>query len=128
VFEDGWTGPLLTLTYGPGPKGRVAEIDMSAPSCLPVPRISIGLKKGPFASRRWVLERGGRRVVRIPLPAGQGQQLLDVKPAFRPSESGLGPDERLLGCFCQNARIVHDNGTEKPLLRQGPPMAAAKVS
>lgn len=128
VFEDGWTGPLMTLTYGPGRGGRVAEIELAAPAFLPAPRTSIGLKNGRLSSKRWLLRRGGREVLRLPLPTCQGQVVLEVAPAFRPSETGLGPDTRLLGCVCQDARIVHDDGTEKLLLRTVPALATARVS
>jgi glycosyltransferase involved in cell wall biosynthesis len=115
IFEDGWIGPEMIATYGPGCSGQKLELRVKAPRWVPVSRLKVKIRDGKRILQKLSIERGKELTIRQPLSAEGGQVTLTVRPTFRPSECGLNEDTRALGLRCYGCSIISP-GEEKTSL------------
>ncbi|MFX0199899.1 MAG: glycosyltransferase family 4 protein, partial [Candidatus Hodarchaeota archaeon] len=116
VYDDGWIGEEMVITYSTGPKSRVLESRLEAPSWLPAGRIKLKLRTGDGNLREWQIRRGKEVIIRHPLPEHQGFLILSVAPTFRPSECEMGGDSRSLGIICRGCWLISPEQERKSLL------------
>lgn len=103
LFPDGWMGERAWIVPGGG--HRACELDVHAPYWLRAREVRLSAHRlGGEAVGEWSVRRGTRAAVRIPLDGARVR--LRLSPVFRPSEQGLGADERLLACQCEGFRLV----------------------
>ncbi|MFP4088305.1 MAG: glycosyltransferase [Desulfobacteraceae bacterium] len=119
IYEDGWVGEELRIHFGGGPPDRVLEIRAGAPPWLPSTAVKLKLKAGGRIVKRATVRRGREIAIRRSLPEGPGHFTLTVAPTFRPSECGIGDDDRVLGVKCEKCRIVHPDLSRITLVEGG---------
>ena len=117
VFQDGWTGEEMIITYGPGQKSRVLELQVSAPPWLPTGRVKLKLQDGYKTLQKLSIRRGREMTITQPLPEEQGRFSLTVAPIFRPSECEIGEDNRALGVRCHGCWVLTHDRERKSLLK-----------
>ncbi len=117
VFQDGWTGEEMIITYGPGQKNRILELQVSAPPWLPTGRVKLKLENDYKTLQKVSIRRGKEITITQPLPEEQGRFTLTVAPTFRPSECEIGEDNRTLGVLCHGCWIFADSQEKSSLLR-----------
>jgi hypothetical protein len=119
VFEDGWTGEEVSVTFGAGPdEGRRIDITLAAPPDLPGGRRRVAAVKGGRTGFKVVLARGDTQVLSVPVSGAPGEISLVVSPTFQPAECGMGPDTRRLGLQCRACDLI-EPGSEKIRLWKG---------
>jgi glycosyltransferase involved in cell wall biosynthesis len=104
VFQDGWIGNEMIITYGQGPKNRALELGISAPPWLPAGRVKLTLRDDYKTLQQLSIRRGTEITIDQPLPQEQGRFTLTVAPTFRPK---TGDDDRALGVKCQGCWLIH---------------------
>jgi hypothetical protein len=117
IFEDGWIGEELIITYGSGPKNRVLELHVSAPPWLPAGRVKLKLRDDHKTLQKLSIRRGREITIDQHLPEEQGRFTLTVAPTFRPSECEIGEDNRALGVRCHGCWIFTHGKEKRSLLR-----------
>jgi len=118
VFQDGWTGEKMIITYGPGIKSRVLELQVSAPPWLPTGRVKLKLQDGYNTLQKLSIRRGRKMTITQSLPEEQGHFTLTMAPTFRPSECEIGEDNRALGVRCHGCWIVTFREEKASLLKR----------
>ena len=119
MFQDGWIGDELMITFGEGPKNRSIEIRLSAPPWLPVNRVKLKLWDGGKIVQRLRIRRGGEITMTQPLPEEKGCFTLTVASTFRPSECKIGEDNRALGVKCDGCWLIHPDREKTSLMKIG---------
>lgn len=119
VFQDGWIGNEMSITYGQGPKNRVLELAISAPPWLPAGRVKLTLRDDYKTLQKLSIRRGAEITIEQPLPEEHGRFTLIVAPTFRPSECGIGDDNRALGVKCQGCWLIHPDQGRTSLMKAG---------
>ena len=119
IFQDGWIGEEMIIGFSPGPKNRVLELSVSAPSWLPAGRVKLKLRDDFKIVQRLSVRRGKEITISQPLPEDQGRFILTVAPTFRPSECEIGDDNRTLGIKCQGCWFIHPDQTRTSLMKGG---------
>ena len=103
VFQDGWTGPCVTVVYGPGAAPRRLTVTLRAPEWHPAAEVAIRVNSGtatPGGEVHRIL-RGQRHTIALDLPEHSGNLELLCSPTFQPG----GADPRQLGCLLESAVI-----------------------
>jgi hypothetical protein len=119
VFEDGWTGEEVSVTFGAGPEeGRRIDITLAAPADIPGGRRRIAAVMGGRRVFKARLARGETRVFSVPISGAPGEIALWISPTFQPAECGMGPDNRRLGLQCRTCDLIAP-GSEKISLWKG---------
>jgi len=99
VFPDGWTGPRVTVVFGPGPEGTP---EGPAPRRLTLtlrsPDRKVSIRVGGQVHR---IARGRHQTITLDLPGEAGAMELQCSPTFQPG----GADPRRLGCLLESAAI-----------------------
>jgi len=116
AFHDGWLGQEAVITYGPGPKGRVLEISLEAPGWLPVSRIRVSIRGMAGRPVRSGVKRGTVEAFRVPLTEMSGRIYLSLRPTCKPSENGLGADERDLSAKIRGCHLLFPEGNRISLM------------
>ena len=119
IFQDGWIGEEMMITFGPGPKNRAIRICVSAPPWLPAARVKLKLRDGDRIVQRLSIRRGREITISQPLPEEKGCFTLTVAPTFRPSECKIGEDNRVLGVKCQGCWLIHPDQEKTSLMKAG---------
>jgi len=119
MFQDGWIGEEMTISFGEGPRNRSIEIRLSAPPWLPVNRVKLKLRYGGKIVQRLRIRRGGEIALSQPLPQEQGCFTLTVASTFRPSECKIGEDNRALGVKCDGCWLIHPDRERTSLMKIG---------
>jgi len=107
IYDDKWTYPEIIVAFKAGPRKRLVEFHLEAPSHIPSSNLKLYLRTadGPIQEHR--LERGDDIVIRQKLPKGPGYLTVWISPVFRPSEMMNGSsDRRLLGCLCHGCWLI----------------------
>jgi glycosyltransferase involved in cell wall biosynthesis len=105
MFPDGWMGGRAWVVPGTG--HRACELSLYAAPWLRTRGVTVTAHRaGGQAAGEWRIARGARATVSIPLDGEKERVQLRLAPIFRPSEHGLGPDQRLLSCQCEGFRLV----------------------
>jgi glycosyltransferase involved in cell wall biosynthesis len=107
VFQDGWIGNEMIITYGQGPKNRALKLGISAPPWLPAGRVKLTLRDDYKTLQKLSIRRGTEITIDQLLPEEQGRFTLTVAPTFQPSECKIGDDDRALGVKCQGCWLIH---------------------
>ena len=106
VFEDGWTGEEIVVTYGSGTGSRFLEVRLEVPIWLPFGRVIVRLVNKGRIFQKYKITRGEEVVIRQPLSEKGGCFSLLVTPTFVPCECDMGEDNRRLGIMCHGCWIV----------------------
>jgi len=106
VFEDGWTGEEIVVTYGPRTGRRFLELRLEAPTWLPSDSVKVKLLNKGRIFQKYKITRGEEVVIRQPLSEKGGYFSLLVTPTFVPCECDMGEDNRRLGIMCHGCWIV----------------------
>ena len=117
IFQDGWIGEEMMITFSPGSKNRALELRVSAPSWLPAARVKLKLRDDFKIVQRLRLHRGREVTIVQPLPKEQGRFTLTVAPTFRPSECKIGEDNRALGVKCEGCWLIHPDRERTSLMK-----------
>ena len=111
VFQDGWTGPCVTVVYGPGAAPRRLTVTLRAPEWHPAAEVAIRVNSGmaptPGGEIHRIL-RGQRHTIALDLPEQSGNLELLCSPTFQPG----GADARQLGCLLESAVIQGPESAE----------------
>jgi glycosyltransferase involved in cell wall biosynthesis len=118
VFPDGWTGPRLTVVFGPEPAPRRLAITLHAPEYLPTSEVDIRVTGCPSGPQTHRIPRGHRQTITLDLPGPAGSLELLCMPTFQPG----GQDLRQLGCLLESAVIL---GPQSP--PEGDPPVAREL-
>ena len=111
VFEDGWTGPCVTVVYGYGAAPRRLTVTLRAPEWMPAPEVTIRVQAGMAADpggEVYRIARGQTQTIALELPEHAGSLELLCAPTFQPG----GQDPRQLGCLLESAAIAGPEGAE----------------
>ena len=119
VFDDGWTNQEIVITYAPGPKNRILELRLEAPSWLPARQVKLKLRSGDGNLQKWNIRRGKELTIRHVLPEQQGHLTFSMAPTFRPSECDIGEDNRTLGVMCHECCLISHDQERMSLLKGG---------
>jgi len=119
IFQDGWIGEEMMISFGEGPRKRSIEIRLSAPPWLPVNRVKLKLRYGGKIVQRLRIRRGSEVVLSQPLPREQGRFTLTVASTFRPSECKIGEDNRALGVKCDGCWLAYPGRERTSLIKIG---------
>ncbi|HTS17796.1 MAG TPA: glycosyltransferase [Verrucomicrobiae bacterium] len=113
IYGDGWTQDRITIVYDSSNVSRYLELELRAPPWLPSPAVSVTITGGKDRRDHQTrqIRRGHSVVLRRALPEAGGRVEIRIDPCFQPSAVNLGPDTRLLGCFCDQCRIVSVDGS-----------------
>jgi glycosyltransferase involved in cell wall biosynthesis len=117
VFEDGWTGPCVTVVYGHGAAPRRLTVTLRAPEWMPSPEVTIRVHTGIVAEpggKVYRIPRGERQAIALDLPEHSGSLELLCSPTFQPG----GQDPRQLGCLLESAAILEGAEGERQLPRE----------
>jgi hypothetical protein len=117
VFDDGWTGEEVYVSYNAGGKNRFLQLRLEAPKFLPARRVKLELQSKNKIIQRWMINRGKEITIRLPLPEQEGHISLLVQPTFQPSAWNLGSDDRDLGVMCHEFSMIFPGEERKSLLR-----------
>ena len=99
VWEDGWAGERVTITFEPTAQPRHIELELYAPEWIPIERLVFHFAPGSNRQHDTeTLERGRRLLVKRTLYRGADRFEMVCDTLFQPSACGLGDDSRLLGC------------------------------
>ena len=107
LFPDGWLGARAWVV--PGVRhGEPASSTCTSASWLQARSVTVGARRaGGDAARRVARRRAGRGPPCASRCDGRPERVhLRLAPVFRPSEQGLGEDQRLLSCQCEGFRLV----------------------
>jgi glycosyltransferase involved in cell wall biosynthesis len=107
VFQDGWIGEEMTITYGEGPESRILKLNISAPSWLPNDRVKLKLRNDRKLLKKFNIQKGKDVTLDQPLPREGGYLTLTVTPTFQPSKCDIGEDNRTLGVRCDGCWVSH---------------------
>ena len=118
IFEDGWIGQDLWITYSANMDERILELRLEAPAWLPHRKITLQRENGASLSDKWTLSRGEMMTIRLSVPSEAGHIILNASPVFNPREHSISNDERLLSCLCHSCRIIYPNGSHKVLFKR----------
>jgi hypothetical protein len=116
VYDDGWTGDEIVITYIPGTMNRILELQLEAPSWLPANWVKLKLRGRDGVLKKLRLLRGKEVTIRHPLPEHQGYLTLSVAPTFQPSEYEMGEDNRNLGVICRGCWLISPEQVRTSLL------------
>lgn len=108
LYNDGWAGERLRITYEAGPEGRELDLRVAIPQ-LPHGKTKLTVcHDGGGETESYELEGDAVTVIRRPLSAGGGFIEIQVGPLFRPKDVFAGNgDERELGCMVRECQIVY---------------------
>jgi len=115
IFQDGWTSEQILFSFGPGPAGRLCDLQMEVPSWGLTEEVDLQIDGADFSSKKWIIHRGSTLTIQLPLPQEPLRFSMLVEPVFCPRDKGFGPDDRLLGCICHHCQIVYRDGSKKIL-------------
>lgn len=116
VFEDGWVGQDLTITYGADNAPRTLTVLLDAPRWLPHRKLTVGYHNQQGAPEQEHWRRGQPLTLQLPLDRQGGYIQLSITPAFRPADYGISNDQRWLSCRCRSCTISYADGSEKNLM------------
>lgn len=119
IFQDGWIGKEMMIGFGEGPRNRSIEIQLSAPSWLPVKRVKLKLQCGGKTVQRLHIRSGGGIVLNQSLPQEKCLFTLTVASTFSPSECKIGEDIRALGVKCHGCWLIHPDRKRMSLMKIG---------
>jgi glycosyltransferase involved in cell wall biosynthesis len=104
LFPDGWLGARASLVPGDG--RRACEIDLHVPWSVKARQVTVVASRRGESLGAWRIARGARATVPVPLHGRPDRVQLRLAPVFRPSDIGIGDDERLLSCRCEGLRLL----------------------
>jgi len=117
LFQDGWIGEELVITFGRSLKNRALELRVGAPPWLPAWRVRLTLTDDYKILQKLSVRRGKEIKISQPLPEKQGRLTLMVSPTFQPSECGIGDDNRALGIKCRGCWLIYPGQKRTSLMK-----------
>jgi len=118
LYKDGWIGEELIITSNSENENQYIQLQLEAPPFLPSAKVRIKSKSSDGISRKWKIQRGAKLSIRHPLPEYKSNLIITVNPTFRPSNFGMGEDQRQLGVICQECDLITPT-EKKNLISQG---------
>ncbi|MCF8127330.1 MAG: glycosyltransferase family 4 protein [Deltaproteobacteria bacterium] len=116
IFSDGWMGSHADIVYTPGPPNRTLELEIEAPSWLPVRRVRLRLHDANGTLQEVGFRPGKKVVIRQPLPEKQGRLTLSARPTFNPTDYDMRDDFRTLSIICRGCWLITPQNERIPLL------------
>jgi hypothetical protein len=107
IFEDGWCGARVCITYSGGNGPRRLEMALSSPPWLPSKEIKVkATQNGSGRPEIFRIARGKTLTIQNNLSKEGGVLELFFENLFQPKALGLGEDSRFLGAKFESCRIV----------------------
>lgn len=110
-----WIGDKLEITYHAEELERILELIIEVPLFVLYTKAAISLNCSSRKKQKWVIKRGKRFGISLPLEEGENHFSFSVKTTFVPSENNGSLDYRKLGILCRQCRIVLPSGEYKTL-------------
>ncbi len=102
IYEDGWTGPAVTVISGKSTADCFLEIEIS---CIgPVSNVKIITKLNDVQTAKYIIKSGQTCLISQAFPAEPSEIELHISPTFNPSDAG-SEDNRVLGLHVKKAEI-----------------------
>ncbi len=105
VYADGWTASRVTVKYEESSEPRSLVMSFQVPPAYPHRRIAVQIVDGEAPPKCYRVKKGKSVSIVHPLPNRGGTVEINFNPPFQPKDYGMNPDERWLGCLCQECAI-----------------------
>ncbi len=106
IYKDGWLGVRASVSYCAGHEDRLLLLRFKVPESLPYSKVKIAMKDGNMILEKLKLRPGEDITCRKRIYGKAGRLDLSIRPGFRPSEHGMGQDDRQLGVLCLECAIL----------------------
>ena len=113
AYSDGWLGPQASIQIAAQASDLLLEI--SLPPWTPTGKVTVSVLQNGKQINRTTIERGGHAAVSARLSQSRGIVTIELSPAFVPSLTGLGDDEREIAAILAKCEIAHVDGTRTTL-------------
>ena len=113
VYSDGWLGPQASIQITSQVSDLLLEIFL--PPWVPAGKVTMSVSQNGERINKTSIERGGHATVSVRLSQSGGIVTIEFSPAFVPSLTGLGDDEREIAAILAKCEIAHVDGTRTTL-------------
>jgi len=87
IYEDGWSGPTISLRYSRGRPNRSIDLELHAPAWLPIKRFTaiVRAENGRAEICR-TISAGDSPVLQVPFGTASGKLEIRITPSFQPCD------------------------------------------
>ena len=115
VHSDGWLGPHASIQIAPATQASNLLLEVSLPDWAPTSKVTMSVLRNSKRINKTSIGRGEHATTAIALGPSGGSVTVELSPAFVPSLTGFGNDERELAAMLAKCEIAHPDGTRTTL-------------